>query len=310
MPWPSPPRRWEVLEPRLPLASVGWDGPGRGSATLTYYIHNAPAGLTQSNVDATIVEALGVWADVADLTFTRTFSPNRRDSLDFEFGPIDSSGSILAQAYPPDDSAPSRAAGDIVFDSSESWEIGDARGGSAFDLLLVAVHEIGHALGLDHSTATDSIMAASVSASEQFTGLAAADRAAILALYARAPNEPTNPPVSYRNPRDAADVNDDGRVSPVDVLLLLNPINDGWAGRVELAVAAEPAAQDWFLDPTGDGQLTPADILFVLNRINGAAPAPSSLSVEPHSLYSADDGGALGAAWRAFADLDEEQSLV
>ena len=36
--------RLEPLERRLCMSlSVGWDGPGQGSASLTYYIENVPA---------------------------------------------------------------------------------------------------------------------------------------------------------------------------------------------------------------------------------------------------------------------------
>lgn len=69
-------------------------------------------------------------------------------------------------------------AGDVTFDSTRSFAIGNRT--SAFDIYSVAVHEAGHALGLAHTTATDSVM------QENYgyrTGIGATDVAAIRALY-------------------------------------------------------------------------------------------------------------------------------
>ena len=179
--------RVEALEHRLCLAaSVGWDGPGLGSAALTYYIAPVPSsmGLSQQEVESGLETALNVWAAVADITFTQTSSPNRHNSIDFGFVSIDSDGSTLAQAYYPDDVNREPTAGDVEFDTGETWEIGNGEGGRAFDLVFVAVHEIGHSLGLEHSDAVGSIMRATISPSQAFQRLADADIEAIQSIYA------------------------------------------------------------------------------------------------------------------------------
>ncbi len=177
-------RQFECLESRCYLSSVGWDGPGRGTADLTYYIGNVPSYLGRPAVEAAIKRALTTWSDVVDVNFTQTSTAGRRDSIDFTFGRIDGSGGTLAQAYLPDDVNAARIAGDVQFDSSEVWEVGNSQGSRAFDLLLVAVHEIGHAIGLEHSRGSGSVMGSTVSPTQAFRKLSAADVDAALALYA------------------------------------------------------------------------------------------------------------------------------
>ncbi|MCC9605864.1 matrixin family metalloprotease [Blastopirellula sp. JC732] len=178
----------ETLELRLCLSSVGWDGAGQGSATLTYYVGQVPESfsLTQAEVESAVSAALKAWSDVIDVTFVETTIANLRDSIDIEFGSIDGSGGTLAQAYFPDDVNPAIIAGDVLVDIAETWEIGNNLGSAAFDLTYVLVHELGHSLGLEHSDTPGSVMYPSVSPSKSFTELSSEDVDAALALYAPA----------------------------------------------------------------------------------------------------------------------------
>ena len=175
-------RAYELLESRQCLSSVGWDGLGQGGASLSYYVGDVPASIDEAAFRQAIEAAFAAWAEVADLDFHETSVPRQRDSIDFSFAPLDGPGGTLAQAYLPDDVNFGRIAGDVQFDSDEHWEFGNAQRNAATDVLLVAVHEIGHALGLEHSDDPSNVMYPSVSPNSAFQGLSPGDVDAILAL--------------------------------------------------------------------------------------------------------------------------------
>jgi hypothetical protein len=195
---------FESLDERrcMAVASIGWDGAGKGSADLTYYISNAPSSLSKADVASAIKTALDAWSNVASVRFTESKTPGLAKQLDISFGNIDGSGGTLAQAYFPADVNPSRIAGDVQFDSSEKWEIGNAKGAAAFDLVHVAVHEIGHALGLGHSQSGSAVLAPSVSPTEYYTALDRDDVDSILSIYAPAgaTGGPTSGTIPTTNP--------------------------------------------------------------------------------------------------------------
>ena len=63
-----------ALEPRRCLAaggSVGWDGPGKNSVDLMYYVGNAPETLDQGTFEAVISEALATWSEHVEITFSK-----------------------------------------------------------------------------------------------------------------------------------------------------------------------------------------------------------------------------------------------
>jgi hypothetical protein len=149
---------------------------------LTYYFHNCPSTINCNAGWEAVREAFQSWEGVSPLTFTEVDSASQADiELSWELsGPyVGYPGDVLAFATFPSDG------GDVVFDDSEPWSVFD---GSEFDLYLVAAHEIGHALGLDHSSEPDALMYPVLTRST--TGITNDDAAAIQALYGRPDDRP------------------------------------------------------------------------------------------------------------------------
>ncbi|MEM7311586.1 MAG: GEVED domain-containing protein, partial [Planctomycetota bacterium] len=74
------------------------------------------------------------------------------------------------------------------------------------------------------------------------------------------------------------DVNNDGIVSPIDALLIINELNnpqvsDPNNGALSLDEDDLPGENGPFLDVNGDGFVSPIDALLVINRLNNPAPA-------------------------------------
>ncbi|XP_072248964.1 matrix metalloproteinase-20 [Leuresthes tenuis] len=148
---------------------------------ITYSIGRYTRDLPRSSVDSLIESAFGVWARASGLTFIRSNTRNADIMVEFvtyahgDLYPFDGPGGTLAHAFGPG----LGAGGDTHFDDNERWTAGE----TGFNLLVVAAHEFGHALGLKHSRNPESLMYPTYKTSHPANLLSREDVANINALY-------------------------------------------------------------------------------------------------------------------------------
>ena len=229
------------------------------------YVFVNGTGQLDGDVERDLIrQAFALWAEQTPLTFTETADSGTADIVigwatgDHGDGdPFDGPGDVLAHASFPNPYDNSQVF--LHFDDDERWVNSDARN---IDLLTVAAHEIGHTLGLAHSSDPNALMFASYSGPQRF--LSEDDIAGVQAIYGVGsnPNPAPETPSQNEPPPSATgqDSDQDGLSDDDEVLVTgTEPNNadsdgDGLVDGVEVVNRMNPLDPDMDRDGVSDGQ--------------------------------------------------------
>lgn len=198
----------------------GWADRNAFGVPLQYVFTTLTTKVPASEVQTEILRAMHSWTAIANVQFTAGVNSAASSTVAIEFGtsvnddptPFDPAGNILAHTYYPDPPNPEPIAGDMHFNPAVNWNVG-----ADTDIYTVALHELGHSLGLGHTDNPADVMYPYYRFGAQ---LSANDIAGVQSLYG-APGAAVPAPIGG-NPNPVT--NPLTPVSPLS-LLISSPIN-------------------------------------------------------------------------------------
>lgn len=254
-----------------------------GKTNITYFFINGTDKISGDEERQLVKSAFALWAANIPLIFTETSDRNKADIVigwaEGEHGDGDSfdgAGNVLAHASYPNPYSDKQVF--LHFDDSERWVNSDNKN---VDLLTVAAHEIGHTLGLNHSTDKNALMFPSYSRPHRFLG--DDDVAGVQSVYGLASTSPSAPqlPKPNENPPQSPnnDTDQDG-LSDSDETLVTgtdpnkpDTDNDGLGDGVEVANRMNPLDADMDKDGSKDGaEIAAGTNPFLPDQTNGVSP--------------------------------------
>jgi hypothetical protein len=140
-----------------------------------------------STWEGQIEQAASLWENVTNVNLALVSDGGERDGIngdqqddprfgDIRIGAVPLPSGVLAETFLPPPSNGGTAAGDILFNATINWQINND-----FDLMTVAAHEFGHALGLGESSVSTAVMYGTYNGIKQ--ALTSDDIAGIQSIY-------------------------------------------------------------------------------------------------------------------------------
>lgn len=161
----------QSLQAQYSLWNNKWSQPGGlgSSVTISYSYSNilngTLVGISADQIKSAMQKVMQLWSTHAPLNFVEVvdsgpapgdsgYAAGTTPNIRIGYHAIDGASQVLAHAYYPQGTQ--GLSGDMHFDSGETWRIGAGAGG--IDFVEVALHEMGHSLGLQHETTNTAIM--------------------------------------------------------------------------------------------------------------------------------------------------------
>jgi predicted Zn-dependent protease len=303
---PATPRALPQLEPletrTVPYAASGNLWPHPELVTLSFVPDNTDLGGQPSNLISTfnaafgsasawqnpIIKAAQTWAQQANINFTVvTDNGDASGTGDYQqgdpnFGDIRIGGfdfgdsSTLALGFLPPQVNNYSVGGDIAFNTALGFNIN----GLDYDLYTVALHEIGHALGLDHSTSASAIMYPIYQGVEY--GLSADDIDGIQSVYGAPVPDAYDAASSNNTLATASDIN--SLIDPTALTAVVSDLNITSSSGVDYYKFTAP--------PGGSGSLA---LTVQSTGLSLLAPSVRVYNSVPKLIASTSGNGFLGS---------------
>jgi hypothetical protein len=317
----------EALESRLvPYAVSGSAWPHAQVISLSFVPDGTDLGGVPSNLFATfnaefgstyawqhqIIRAAEQWARNANINFTvigdngspiggGSFEQGDPGMGDIRIGGYNFGAPEIAAAYFPPQTNNFSIAGDLQFNTAQPFCVGGSC--SSYDIFTVAMHEIGHALGMLHSSSSQAAMFGAYTGPR--TGLSCDDIAGIQGIYGSPKADPFEPNSSF-----SAAANVTGLISPTSLIGQLTTLNIATPSEADYFSFTAPAATTGTLTLTvqssGLSLLRPAASVYNANLVQLASAAGTGdlgstvtlkASVTPGQVYYVVISGADRTAW-------------
>ena len=239
--------------PQLITVSFMPDGTNLGGGVSSNLISTFNSKASLAGWENVILQAAQVWAQQTNINFAvvpdngapEGSGPDEQGNPgfgDIRIGGYNFGSSTLALTFQPPPANNFSIAGDVTFNTGQAFNIG-----STYDLYTVAVHEIGHALGLNDSSVSSSVEYGTYTGKK--TGLGSDDIAGIRSIYSS--NGPRTADAYNTNGSSNGTVSKAANISTSSPITTVSNLDITTAGQLEYYT---------FMAPSGTGGTLTVDV--------------------------------------------------